>query len=128
MSAPIFKGWSTANVTPTNTNVNLYDISLVKQDLLNEFMTRKGERVMMSDFGSITWDLLFEPLSDAIISDIVDDAQTIVENDPRVSFVSATVISNNDDNGLTVNIVANYIPTATQFQLEVYFDNTISNS
>lgn len=126
MKAPIFKGWSTANVSPSNTNVNLYDIELVKQDLINEFMTRKGERVMMSDFGSITWDLLFEPMSDAVVSDIVDDSEKIVENDPRVSFISATVISM--DNGITLNISANYIPTSTPFQLSVFFDSTSVNS
>ena len=31
----------------------LYDIDLAKQDLLNEIYTRKGERVMEPQFGSI---------------------------------------------------------------------------
>ena len=42
----------------------LYDIELAKQDLLNEIYTRKGERVMEPEFGSIVWELLFDPIGE----------------------------------------------------------------
>ena len=44
----------------------VYDVSLAKQDLLNHIMTKKGERVMAPEFGSIVWDYLFDPLTPAI--------------------------------------------------------------
>jgi len=53
--ATIFKGFSTVN--KVKAPYTLTDMALVKQDLLNEFNTRKGERVMRPNFGSIIWDL-----------------------------------------------------------------------
>lgn len=115
-----FKGWSTSQITPTNTNVNLYDIELVKQDLMNEFMTKKGERVMMPEYGSITWYMLFEPLIDSNISDIVSDTEEIISSEPRVSYVDSTVTSG--ENSITLYIELIYNPTMTPFELQVFFD------
>ena len=39
-----YTGYST--VDPAATSVRLYDYSLIKQDILNQFNTRQGERVM----------------------------------------------------------------------------------
>ena len=57
--ATIFRGFST--VDNIRAPYSLYDDDLVKRDLLNEFQTRKGERLMRPDFGSIIHDLLMEP-------------------------------------------------------------------
>lgn len=121
-----FKGWSTAQVTPTNTNVNFYDIELVKQDLLNEFMTKKGERVMMPDYGSITWFMLFEPLIDANVSDIVSDTEEIIASEPRVTYVDCFVDTGENSITLYINLI--YNPTMTPFELQVFFDNKISSN
>lgn len=69
---------------PSNTSHKLFDIDLIKQDLLNQFSIRKGERVMNPNFGTIIWDLIHEPLTsdtrEALNSDIVN----ICNSDPRV--------------------------------------------
>ena len=39
----------------------LTDVDLVKRDLLNHFNTRRGERVMNPEFGTIIYDLLMDP-------------------------------------------------------------------
>ena len=44
----------------------LYDISLIKQDITNHFHIRKGEKLENPDFGTIIWDVLFEPLTEEI--------------------------------------------------------------
>ena len=46
-------GYST--VDPSLPNTKLYDFDLIKQDILNQFNTRKGERVMNPGFGTITY-------------------------------------------------------------------------
>ena len=57
-----FRGYSsvgTSFLSPVR-----YDLDLARQDLLNHFNTRKGERIMLPEFGSIVWDMLFEPLDE----------------------------------------------------------------
>lgn len=121
-----YKGWSTSNVTPSNTNISYYDIDLIKQDLMNEFMTRKGERVMMPEFGSITWTMLFEPMIDANVSDIVEDTQNIIASEPRVTYSDMTV--SYDNHTITLYIELIYNPTMTPFQLQVFFDGDTASS
>ena len=119
-----FKGWSTSQITPSNTNVSFYDIELVKQDLMNQFMTKKGERVMMPEYGSITWYMLFEPLNEANISDIVSDTEDIISSEPRVEYVDSVVTS--EENSISLYIQLVYRPTMTPFELQVFFDNKVT--
>lgn len=124
MGKVLFKGWSTSDVTPKNTNINFYDIDIIKKDLINEFMTRKGERVMMPNYGCICWDLIMEPLIDSVISDIEDDAQRIISDEPRVKY-NDIIVTRIDDHTLSLDISLTYIPTITPFNLSVNFDNSI---
>jgi phage baseplate assembly protein W len=55
-----YRGMSTVN--PDNVTFSLYDISLIKQDLINHFHIRQGEKLSNPEFGTIIWDALFEPL------------------------------------------------------------------
>ena len=80
-----FKGLST--IEKTKPPYTLRDIDLVKRDLMNHFYTRKGERVMMPDFGSSIQDFIFEPKVDHIIDDIREEIYTVISSDPRVEFV-----------------------------------------
>jgi phage baseplate assembly protein W len=67
-----------------NPGSKLYDYDLIKQDLINNFNTRRGERVMNPTYGSIIWELLFEPLTDSIREQIQQDVLAICRNDPRI--------------------------------------------
>jgi phage baseplate assembly protein W len=77
-----YKGFSSVNVI--NAGSQLYDFDLIKQDLLNHFNTRKGERLMNPSFGSIIWDVLMEPLTDEIRDILNQDITSICNSDPRV--------------------------------------------
>jgi hypothetical protein len=81
-TAQFYMGFSSQN--PANTTSRLYDFDLIKQDILNQFNTRKGERVMNPEFGSIIWDVLMEPLTDQITQALNKDITTICNSDPRV--------------------------------------------
>lgn len=77
----VYKGFSTVDSTREN---KLYDFDLIKQDILNHFNTRRGERVMNPAFGSIIWDVLMEPLTEEIARLIEEDVTSICNFDPRV--------------------------------------------
>ena len=55
----VFKGFSSK---ADKNNFKLYDFALIKQDLINRLSVRKGERVENPEFGTIIYDVLFEPL------------------------------------------------------------------
>lgn len=117
-----FKGYSTVNKTWGN--FKLYDINLAKQDLLNEFYTRKGERLMSPQFGSIVWDLLFDPLTDEIIEAIRADCVRIVTKDPRLNLLNIEVTDN--EHTIIVSIILKYVPTATETELVAVFNRNLT--
>jgi phage baseplate assembly protein W len=119
MSMRKFKGFSTVNKQWGN--FKLYDIELAKQDLLNELYTRKGERIMSPDFGSIVWDLLFDPISEQMIELITEDMERILTKDPRLELRQLDVREDIDSQIITVAIVLNYVPTATLTELIATF-------
>jgi phage baseplate assembly protein W len=81
-SSQFYLGFSTLD--NNNPGSKLYDYDLIKQDLINNFNTRRGERVMNPTYGSIIWELLFEPLTDSIREQIQQDVLAICRNDPRI--------------------------------------------
>ena len=114
-----FKGFNT--VGKQFGNFKLYDIDLVKRDLLNELYTRKGERLMSPQYGSIVWDLLFDPLYEEVIEQIQSDCLRIVSKDPRLQLVQVEVTENTDQQTIIVSLVLKYVPTATITDLVATF-------
>lgn len=86
-----FKGFSTIN--KVKAPYTLTDAELIKRDLLNELYTRKGERVMRPDFGSIVWDILMDPSTLDLDNQIKQDITAIVDRDPRTELLSLQVYS-----------------------------------
>jgi hypothetical protein len=56
-----YKGISTVN--PNSKDFKLRNIDLIKQDIVNHFHIRLGEKLERPEFGTIVWDVLFEPLT-----------------------------------------------------------------
>jgi len=100
-----FKGFST--VDRIRAPYTLTDRELVKRDLLNIFYTRKGERLMRPNHGSIIWDLLMEPADPSVEQDIRDDVALIVGKDPRVQLLDTKVTFL--DHALRVDITLRYV-------------------
>ena len=65
-----FKGFSSR---ADNQNFKVYDFECAKQDLINRLSVRKGERVENPEFGTIIYDLLFEPFTEALKDAITED-------------------------------------------------------
>ena len=100
----------------------LYDIELAKQDLLNEIYTRKGERVMEPEFGSIVWELLFDPIGEQAQQDIKEDMIKIVRRDPRSNLEEVQSNQTTDQSSITVQLDLIYVPTTTPVQLLAKFE------
>lgn len=115
-----YRGFSTVDNTVADTRI--YDFKLVKQDILNQFNVRKGERVMNPEFGTIIWDVLFEPFTDAVKNEITDDITKIVTSDPRASATNINVIE--QEYGMLLEITMVYADSDQSEVLKLNFDRT----
>lgn len=108
----------------------LYDATLVNQDLYNNFMTRKGEVITDPSYGSIAWDMLFEPASDENLNIIKQDCIKIFNSESRVQVQSLTVTKSSDpsNTGFTLQAVLNYIGLEVSQTFTVNFFNSLSNN
>jgi phage baseplate assembly protein W len=104
-TSQFYRGFST--VDSSATNVKLYDFELIKQDLLNQFNTRKGERVMDPEFGSVIWDLIYEPLTPDVKQQISVDIDRILASDPRITPTYVNIIQQDYGFYLEITIVYN---------------------
>ena len=116
-SGATYKGFSTVAGVKSN---QLYDLDIIKQDLINHFYTRKGERVMNPDFGSIIWDMLYEPMDESTKEEIMEDCKKIINSDPRVRLVSAKI--EDYENGLTIKVLMNTMPFNKRINLQLDFE------
>lgn len=98
----------------------LENLELAKQDLLYHFHTQRGERVMRPDFGTLIFDLLFEPFDEETKTAVIDDAISIIDDDPRFEFVSIEV--HELEHTLRLDIQLNYIPLDVVDSLRIEYD------
>jgi phage baseplate assembly protein W len=113
----IYRGFS------TRLNAKKYrltDFELAKQDMINHFEIRKGEKLMNPQFGSIIWDMLFEPLTEDTKQIITNDITRIVSYDPRLAVQQVAVTE--QDNGFLIAIDVSYIPTDQTQTIALNFD------
>lgn len=114
----MYKGFST--VSSETENFKLYDFALIKQDLLNHFYIRQGERLMNPRFGTIIWDMLFEPLTDQTKELILQNVNQIVNYDPRI--IAKNVIVTQYESGLQIECELSYLPYNISERLKLQFD------
>ena len=114
-----YKGLSTHNRFK---KFRLTDFELAKQDLFNHFNIRKGEKLMNPNFGTIIWDIIFEPFTEYVRQAIIDDINTIVKTDPRLLVNSVLIDEFNQ--GIRVEIELVYIPTNQIDLMTLQFDQT----
>jgi phage baseplate assembly protein W len=115
-----YKGFSTVN--PNTENFALFDFELIKQDIINHFHIRQGERLMSPEFGTIIWDLLFEPLTDDVKYAITENVNEIINYDSRVTADQVVVTAY--ESGIQIRCVLKYKPYNLQQQLELRFDQS----
>lgn len=109
-------------------NFKLYDFELVKQNLINHFNIRKGEKLENPEFGTIIWEALFEPFTTELREQIAKDVEKIINYDKRIRVESITVDSTDFGIQLTASLL--YLPDDQRDTLIMDFDkkNNIGGS
>ena len=114
----MYKGFSTVN-TETE-NYSLFDFQLIQQDLINHFHTRQRERLMNPTFGTIIWDILFEPLTDEVKNLITRNVDRILSYDPRVR--ASNIIVTPYETGIQIECLLTYVPYNVNQEMRLRFD------
>ena len=117
-----YRGFSTINQIK---KFRLTDAELVKRDLINHFSIRKGQKLMNPNFGSIIWNMLYEPLTADVKSTIVEDVKRIVSYDPRLRVDN--VLLNEFEHGIQIQIDLIFLPGNYSEQLNLEFNSNTNN-
>ena len=113
-----YRGIST--VDPNANGFNLYDVALIKQDIINLFHIRQGEKLENPEFGTIVWDALYEPLTEDLKEAIAENVTEIVNYDPRVTVNNVTI--DQYESGLQISVSLTYLPYNISESLLLTFD------
>ena len=117
----IYKGFGTVN---QSSNFRLTDFELVKQDLLNHFNIRKGEKLMNPNFGTLIWNVIHDPLTEEMKGVILEDIKTIINSDPRIAVDN--VVITEFISGIQVALDLRYVLTNQLDKMTITFDNANS--
>ena len=75
---------------------------------------------MEPNFGSVIWDMLYEPLDETNKDIIVDDCKDIIASDPRVELQDIYVVES--ENGLRIDVGINVLPYNKSAQMLLEFE------
>ena len=112
-----FKGFSSR---ADKQNFKLYDFEVAKQDLINRLSVRKGERVENPEFGTIIYDAIFEPFTEALKAAIVEDITVNLNADPRIA--TGEILVSEADKGIAIQATITYVPLNITEKLRFNFD------
>jgi len=112
-----FKGFSSR---AERQNFKVYDFECAKQDLINRLSIRKGERVENPEFGTIIYDAIFEPFTDALKESIIEDITNNLNADPRLSTQDIRVTE--ADHGIAIQATITYVPLDITETMRFDFD------
>ena len=118
VAAGTYRGISTTD--PNTKEFKLYDIGLIKQDLVNHFHIRLGEKLENPAFGTIIWDVLYEPLTDSLKDVIIQNVTEIINYDTRIKADRVTVDSY--ESGIQIECDLTYLEYSISEQLKFTFD------
>lgn len=116
----IYKGFSSKNVSQ---NFKSYDLECIKQDLINHFHTRKGERVMNPNYGTIIWDMIFEPLTETTRNAIADDIRAVLDAEPRI--ITEDVKVDEYQSGILLELTVRYRTNNLATVIKLSFDREV---
>jgi phage baseplate assembly protein W len=117
-----YRGFSTIGsdfATPTVT-----DFMVAKTDLQNSLNVRQGERVMRPEFGCLVWDMLYEPFTDELYDELIQNITNIGNSDPRLELQQIQPTSY--EHGIQISMILRYIPTDQVEQMLYTFNQEAS--
>ena len=113
----VYKGFSSKE---TDNNFKIYDADLIKQDLINHFYIRKGEKLENPEFGSIIWDMLSEQFTEEVKEQISKNVEEIINYDPRIVVNQVTVDAT--EQGIRIEADIRYIEIDVTERMTFDFD------
>ena len=119
-------GYTTIN--ESYTSKSLSGLELAKQDLMNHFKIRKGEKWSDPTFGCDLELYIFEPLDQSTLDDINQEVYSVVSYDPRFKINDTNVRVVQDTYSVTVSVKLTYLPTTTATELQIKFDKEFSEN
>lgn len=118
LTSKTYRGISTVN--PNSKEFQIFDLALIKQDIVNHFHIRLGEKLENPEFGTIIWDVLFEPLTDALKNIIIQNVQDIINYDKRVKV--DRVVVDSYESGIKIECELTYLTYSISEKLRFNFD------
>jgi len=119
-------GYTTIN--ESYTSKSLSGLELAKQDLINHFKIRKGEKWSDPTFGCDLELYIFEPLDQSTQDDINQEVYNVINYDPRFRVDDTNVNVQQDAHSVTISVKLIYLPTTTATELQVKFDREFSEN
>jgi len=113
----IYRGFSTL-INQRKTRIADYE--LAKQDLINHFHIRKGEKLHNPNFGSNLWSVVFDSLTATSKQAIIDDVKAVVSYDPRINVTDVTIVEY--DQGIQIELDLEYVNSDFTDQIKLRFD------
>ena len=117
MASTFYRGFSTYN---RRKKFRVVDFDLSKQNLFNHLNIRKGEKLNNPNFGTIIWNMLFEPLTIEVKAAIAADISSIVSYDPRLRTDNISI--SEYQHGLQIEVELTFIETDQRDRLNLQFD------
>ena len=100
-----YRGFSTvANAK----SFSVYDFELIKQDLINHFHIRQTEKLSDPTFGTIIWDILYEPFTIEVQEAIIEDVTRIINYDPRIK--AEDIVIDTYEQGIQIDCTITVLP------------------
>ena len=80
---------------------------------------------MNPNFGTIIWDVLFEPFTEEIKQLIVNDVTRVAKYDPRLSI--SDIVVTQYQYGIQIELALTYIPTNQTQAMAVSFNQKLNS-
>jgi phage baseplate assembly protein W len=112
-----YRGFSTVATTKS---FSIYDYELIKQDLINHFHIRQTEKLSDPTFGTIIWDLLYEPFTIDVQEAIIEDVTSIINYDPRIQ--ASNIEIDTYEQGIQIDCTITVLPFGITDELRFKFD------
>ena len=98
----------------------LNDTESILAGIRNIFSWKKGERILLPEFGNPLYKYLYEPINDLNAKNICIDIRTAIETwEPRVALSNTTVVPDTDNNQYSIS-VSFHIPSLGSDASAVY--------
>ena len=119
-------GYTTIN--ESYTSKSLSGLDLAKQDLMNHFKIRKGEKWSDPTFGCNLELYIFEPLDQLTQDNINEEVYSVISYDPRFQIDDTNVRVVQDAHSVAINVKLTYLPTTAATELQIKFDREFTEN